>query len=268
MAVRHVVERRVVAVLHGPRHIADQPPLADFIIGPQAVVGLPHVRTVAHRHEALQVERHLLPADARLDRAGPHLIDVRDERLFEIELILVDRADRVLAERPRVDELHERLQMAAIAQVRMDVRALDHVVVVVRRAQPEQRRVVQLEALAQARAERQVGRRVVAERHVFQRVERLARHARVREHRPVFLPAVEQHDGRFAVHVAAAAAAGVAGVAAGAAAGAVASAASAPAAAPAQRDAARQHDARQRAAPRSVHRAAHGYFVRAWISAT
>jgi hypothetical protein len=130
MAVRHVVERRVVAVLHGPRHIADQPPLADFIIGPQAVVGLPHVRTVAHRHEALQVERHLLPADARLDRAGPHLIDVRDERLFEIELILVDRADRVLAERPRVDELHERLQMAAIAQVRMDVRALDHVVVV------------------------------------------------------------------------------------------------------------------------------------------
>lgn len=261
VAVRHVVERGRIAILHRARHVADQPPFADFVIGPQSVVRLPHVRAVAHRHEALQVERHLLPADPRLERARPQLIDVRDERLLEVELILVDGADRVLAERPRIDELHERLEVPAIAQVRVHVRALDHVIVVVRGAEAEQRRVVQFEALAQVRAERQVGRRIVAEPYVFQRVERLARHARIREHRPVLLPAVEQHRRAFrgARRRGGSRRRGRAARRLGI---------GADGRTRMQRGAARQHDARQRAAPRSLHRPAHRHFDRAWISAT
>ena len=59
----------------------------------------------------------------------------------------------------------------------------------------EQRRVVQLEALSQGEAERHVALRVVKrERDVLQAIERFGSEARVRQHRPVFLPAVGEID--------------------------------------------------------------------------
>lgn len=195
IAVRHVVERAVVAILDGLRRIADQAPRPLLPIGPDAVERLAHVRAVAHRYEALQVERHLLAADPRLERAGADRVDVGDERLTQIDAIAIDGADVVLAERARVLELHERLHVPGDAQVRMHLHALQHVGIAARAAEAEERRVVDLEPLAQPRAERQIRIDAAEERHVLERVERPARHARVRERRPVFLPAVEQDRG-------------------------------------------------------------------------
>jgi len=60
---------------------------------------------------------------------------------------------------------------------------------------PEQRRVVQLEALAHRETERYVTLRVVErQRDVFQAVERLGSGARVGQCRPVFQPTVERID--------------------------------------------------------------------------
>ena len=196
MPVRHVVEGRDVAVLHGLRHIADEAPLADFIVDPQRVERLTHVRPVAHRDKPLQVESHLLAADARLERAAAHAIDEPDERLLDIERILVDGRNRILAEGPSILELKERLHMLIDARIGMHFGALDHVAVGPRAAEPEARCVVQFEALAQVRAERQIRRRTAAERDVLERIEWLARHARVRQNRPVFLPAVERQRRR------------------------------------------------------------------------
>src|SRR2546426_3434526 len=86
-----VVERPLIAILDRVAPKPDEAPLALLPVQPHGVVCLPDVRTVANGDEALQVERHLLPADARLQRAAPERVRVRDESEAEIQLVLVDR---------------------------------------------------------------------------------------------------------------------------------------------------------------------------------
>jgi hypothetical protein len=66
--------------------------------------------------------------------------------------------------------LKERLRMLTDARVSMHFGALDHVTVGPRAAEPEERRIVQFEGLAQVRAERQIRRRIAAERDVLERI--------------------------------------------------------------------------------------------------
>src|SRR3989454_6976916 len=90
---REVVERPLIVILDRVTPEPDEAPLALLPVQPQGVVCLPDVRTIANGDEALQVERHLLPAHASLQRAAPERVDVRDERLPEIQRVLVDRRD-------------------------------------------------------------------------------------------------------------------------------------------------------------------------------
>ena len=71
----------------------DEAPLTLLPVQPNGVVCLPDVRTVANGDEALQVERHLLPADASFERAAPERVGVCDETEAEIQLVLVDGRD-------------------------------------------------------------------------------------------------------------------------------------------------------------------------------
>src|SRR6266403_714858 len=69
--VGEVVEWPRVAILDRVAPEPDEAPLALLPVQPYGVVCLANVRTVAHGDEALQVERHLLSADASLQRAAP-----------------------------------------------------------------------------------------------------------------------------------------------------------------------------------------------------
>jgi hypothetical protein len=89
--VRHIVERRDVAVLHRLRGVADEAPLVMLIVSPDAIVGLPYVWAVANGNEPLQVERHLLATDAKLHGSTIQRTDPGDERLLQVEWILVNR---------------------------------------------------------------------------------------------------------------------------------------------------------------------------------
>src|SRR6266542_3953391 len=61
MLAGEVVEEMLVAILNRHAPEPDAAPLALLPVQPRGVVVLSDVRTVAHRDEALQIERHLLP---------------------------------------------------------------------------------------------------------------------------------------------------------------------------------------------------------------
>ena len=161
-----------------------------FPVGPHPVERLAHIGAVARGDKALQVERHFLPAHAHLDRAVRRGHSHRHEQLLDIELVAIRRGNRLLLKRARIDQLAEHLHVGAQAQVRMDVGALDHVSVGRCRASAVRRRIDMLVTLAQAGAQRQV-RTAVAERNIFEAVERLARQAGAGQHVPVLGPAIE-----------------------------------------------------------------------------
>src|SRR6266550_3735563 len=71
MLAGEVVEEMLVAILNRHAPESNHAPLALLPVQPRGVVGLPDVRTVAHRDETLQIERHLLPSNAGLQRAAP-----------------------------------------------------------------------------------------------------------------------------------------------------------------------------------------------------
>src|SRR6266851_2376636 len=188
-----VVEEMLVAILNRHAPESDEAPLALLPVQPRGVVGLPDVRTVAHRDEPLQIERHLLPPHAGLQRAAPERIDVGDEGQTEIQRVLVDWRDDVFRRRADVLELDEDLPVLIWANVDVPLETVQQVTVALVASNPEQRRVVHLEALAHGETEGYVTLWVVEqERDVLQAVERLGSKARVGQRRPVFQPAVEQ----------------------------------------------------------------------------
>src|SRR6266581_3340115 len=71
MLAGEVVEEMLVAILNRHAPESNHAPLALLPVQPRGVVGLPDVRTIAHRDEPLQIERHLLPPQAGLQRAAP-----------------------------------------------------------------------------------------------------------------------------------------------------------------------------------------------------
>src|SRR5216684_1522913 len=188
-----VVAALVAARVEKAGLVEDEARLALLPVQPRGVVGLPDVRTVAHRDEPLQIERHLLPPHAGLQRAAPERIDVGDEGQTEIQRVLVDWRDDVFRRRADVLELDEDLPVLIWANVDVPLETVQQVTVALVASNPEQRRVVHLEALAHGETEGYVTLWVVEqERDVLQAVERLGSKARVGQRRPVFQPAVEQ----------------------------------------------------------------------------
>src|SRR6476620_4011120 len=61
-----IVEYPVVPNLHRQAVKGDEPPGPILVVRPAGVIGLSNIRTIADRHEALQVERELLPAGPQL----------------------------------------------------------------------------------------------------------------------------------------------------------------------------------------------------------
>src|SRR5437899_1667819 len=108
-----VVERPLIAILDRVTPEPDEAPLTLLPVQPYGVVCLPDVRTVANGDEALQVERHLLPAHASLQRAAPQRFGVRDESEAEIQLVLVDRREDRFRGRAHVLELDEHLPLSS-----------------------------------------------------------------------------------------------------------------------------------------------------------
>ena len=139
-------------VLHRLADEADEAPGPRLPIAPDRIEGLAHIRAVARRHEALQVEVEILPADTRLE--GPLLrrVDVGQEGKPEIERILVDRCDSGLAESAVVLELHEQLPMRVEMRVGMDLQPLQEMRIRPCPTDAEARRIEALEALAQRHA--------------------------------------------------------------------------------------------------------------------
>src|SRR5438445_7787114 len=84
MLAGEVVEEVLVAILNRHAPEPDDAPLALLPVQPRGVVGLPYVRTIAHRDEPLQIERHLLPPHAGLQRAAPESIAVGHKRQAEL----------------------------------------------------------------------------------------------------------------------------------------------------------------------------------------
>ena len=185
----------LVAILNRHAPEPDEAPLALLPVQPRGVVGLPDVRTVAHRDEALQIERHLLPPHAGLQRAAPERIDVADEGQAQIQRVFVDGRDDGFSRRTDVFELDEDLPVRIRPNVDVPLETVQQITVAFVAPDPEQRRVVQLEALARGETERHVALRIIERQgDVFQAVEQLGSSARVGQRRPVFQPAVEQID--------------------------------------------------------------------------
>src|ERR1700687_6167275 len=188
-----VVEEMLVAILNRHAPEPDEAPLALLPVQPRGVVGLPDVRTVAHRDEPLQIERHFLSPHAGLQRAAQERVDVGEEGQAEIQRVLVDRRDDVFRRRANVLELDEDLPVRIRPNVDVPLETVQEITVALVACDPEQRRVVHLETLAHGETEGYVTLRVVEEeRDVLQAVERLGSEARVGKRRPLFQPAVEQ----------------------------------------------------------------------------
>ncbi len=194
--VGDIVERREVVVLHRLADEADEAPGAALPVPPDRIERLPHIGAVARRHEALQVEGEVLPADARLERARIGGVGVGNESKAQVERILVDRRDDILVEGARVFELGEDLPVLVEADVGVDLQALDQVGIRHRMAGAEAGSIAGLEPLAQGHPQRDVAVRIARQqRDVFQAVERLGAQRRIGEHRPVLLPAIAQDRG-------------------------------------------------------------------------
>src|SRR6266446_9829183 len=195
MLAGEVVEEMLVAILNRHAPESNRAPLALLPVQPRGVVGLPDVRTVAHRDEALEIERHLLPSHPGLQRAAPERIDVGDEGQAEIQRVLVDRRDDVFRRRADVLELDEELPVRIRPNVDVPLETVQEVTVASVTRDPEQRRVVQLEALAHGETEGYVAHRIVErKRDVFQAVERLGSQVWVGQRRPVFQPTIKRID--------------------------------------------------------------------------
>src|SRR5207244_7449246 len=137
---REVVERPLIAILDRVTPEPDEAPLTLLPVQPQGVVCLPDVRTVANGDEALQVERHLLPAHASLQRAAPERVDVHDERQPEIQRVLVDRRDVRFPRRADVLELDEHLPLSVRPQVDVPLKPVQQIAVALVAASTERRR--------------------------------------------------------------------------------------------------------------------------------
>jgi hypothetical protein len=97
---REIIERMLVVILNRLTPEPDDAPLALLPVQPDGVVGLPDVRTVANRDEALQIERHLLPSHASLQRApqneSTYATNAR-RRVVQLEALAQGEAERHVA---------------------------------------------------------------------------------------------------------------------------------------------------------------------------
>lgn len=103
--VGDIVEYLRIAILNGLRQVADITPLSVFVVCPDRIVSLPYIRTIAHGNEPLQIERHFLASDAKLEYAGTQRADPCHEGLLQVHRILVDGRDRIFPKRPRILDL-------------------------------------------------------------------------------------------------------------------------------------------------------------------
>ena len=186
----------VVEILHGSADEALEPPVGGFPVGPHGVERLAHVGAVSRRHEALQVEREILPSDAGLERARRQRRVVLDEGQAQVGPILVGGTHRPLAPGLVFLQLGEHAQPGREVDVRVQLQPFDDVGIASIAARAEAGRVVGLDAFAQRRAERDVTSGIgVGQRQVLQAVQGLRAERRIGQRRPVLLPAVRLQRG-------------------------------------------------------------------------
>ena len=144
--------------------------------------------------EPLQVERHLLASRSNLQLPSCEVTAVSNERLLDIEWILIDGCDDVLAESSIVLQLREDLPVGVRPDISVKLQALDQVCIGVMISDSEGCDLRRFNSLAQIESERGVAVRIAArERNVLQIVERLRSQRRIGKHGPVFLPAIEMN---------------------------------------------------------------------------
>src|SRR5258708_4982326 len=154
MAVGKIVKWPVVPVLNRVAPERDDPPGRHLPVDPGRIEGLPHVTSIAGGDEALQVERHLLAPQSRLQLAGAEWMDIGDEALLQVDLVLIDRRDDRLPWCPVVLELGEDLPVFVRVDVGVNLETLQKVALARLPADAEERRLVGLIALAALEAER------------------------------------------------------------------------------------------------------------------
>ena len=126
-SVGGVIEGCACAVLDGVAPESDESPLRFFPIRPEGVERLSHVGTISDADEPLQVERHLLASRSKLQLPSCEVTAVSNERLLEIERILIGGCDDVLAESSIVLQLHEDLPVRVRPDIGVKLQALDQV---------------------------------------------------------------------------------------------------------------------------------------------
>ena len=178
------------SIVEGSNGDAVDPPVAQAQQQAAAVELAAHVRALAHVDQASGAISHLLTTQSqRRGRIDPSPAGRQvEERLLEVELVLVDRVRRAFAAvLEGAVELAEHTDVRSEMEVAEQHVALQEDAVIVLRIVAPDRVVRVLVALAHLAAERQVGVAALVERDVFERVERIGAQRRVAQDGPVLL---------------------------------------------------------------------------------
>jgi len=108
---------------------------------------LSHIRTVTLAYEALQIEANFLATDPHLQRPVAEGSLVGDKSLLQIELVGVYGREILLAECSVVLELRENLPMPIRMNIRIELSALDDIVLAELIAYAEKWRIVRFKSL-------------------------------------------------------------------------------------------------------------------------
>jgi hypothetical protein len=88
-----VVKEGGVAIFHGMRIECDEAPRSSRVGDRNPIVRLAHIRPVAHREKALQVEPVFLATDPDRYRSIPQRLRDRDKRLLDAEAVLINQRE-------------------------------------------------------------------------------------------------------------------------------------------------------------------------------
>src|SRR5262249_21259283 len=123
-----IIEYRMILHLHRQAVKRDETPRPILIVSPGSVKGLSNVGTVAHGHEALQVECKLLTAASQLERSACDRLGQSDPRLLEIEPIHVDWSQHGFPGRIVGLKLHEHLYLIGYSEISVCLVPADDVI--------------------------------------------------------------------------------------------------------------------------------------------
>jgi hypothetical protein len=96
-------------------------PCAPLVIRVGRVIRLTHVRPIADRNIPLEIDGQQPAAEPQFQRAATERFGESDERLLNIEPILIDRTPHMLARRDRILELSKQLNVVLEPKIAVDL---------------------------------------------------------------------------------------------------------------------------------------------------